>query len=197
MGIGEIDAVIKFAVGYGLGGVVAGGVAYLLLKSYLPAYLGEKAKNLATKEDVAEITTKIENVKLQFASALEDRKATHQLRLAALDRRLEAHQEAFALWRELVGNVYTDEIGKTVLKCQDWWDKNCLYLEPGVRQAFIQSYAAAHSHRTLVESRPDAKLVTEHWERVIQVGDLILAAVQLPTLTSDEKEVLDSAKPHP
>ena len=186
----EIDAVIRFVAGYGLGGVVGGAIAYILLRSYLSPYLGEKAKNLATKEDIAEITAEIEKVKLEFASALEERKATHQLRLAALDRRLAAHQEAFALWREIVGTVYFEEIHATVLKCQEWWEKNCLYLEPDVRQAFIQSYGATHSHMALIDAHPDAKLVSEHWDRIIRVGDLILAAVQLPTLTSAEKEVL-------
>ena len=181
--------------GYGLGGAAAGAVAAFLLKWFMPAYLGEKGRNLATKEDVAEITEEIEGVKLQFASVLEDRKAAHQMRTAALDRRLEAHQEAFALWRELVATVYSPEIGAIVLKCQDWWDKNCLYLEPDVRQAFIQSYAAAHSHRTLVEARTKPEVVTDHWDCVMRVGDLILAAVQLPALTSAEKQLLDEAKP--
>jgi hypothetical protein len=54
MGI-VIDAVISFAASFGLGGLVAGGVAYFLLKSFLPRYLEDKAKNLATKEDVAAI----------------------------------------------------------------------------------------------------------------------------------------------
>jgi hypothetical protein len=180
--------------GYGFGGAVAGVVTAFLVKWFMPAYLGQKGRNLATKEDIAEITKKIEGVKLQFAEVLEDRKAAHQMRMAALDRRLEAHQEAFALWRELVAMVYSPEIGAIVLKCQDWWDKNCLYLEPDVRQAFIQSYTAAHSHRTLVDARPKPDVVTEHWDRVMRVGDLILAAVQLPALTSVEKQLLGEAK---
>jgi hypothetical protein len=63
-----------------------------------------------------------------------------------------------------------------------------------VRQAFIQSYTAAHSHRTLVDARPKPDVVTEHWDRVMRVGDLILAAVQLPALTSVEKQLLGEAK---
>ena len=33
----------------------------LLIKSYLPKYIEEKAKNLATKEDIEEIASKVEN----------------------------------------------------------------------------------------------------------------------------------------
>ena len=37
-----------------------------LLKSYFPKYLEEKGKNLATKEDIEEITRKIEGVKAEI-----------------------------------------------------------------------------------------------------------------------------------
>lgn len=43
----------------------------LLIKTYLPGYIGEKAKNLATKEDIADITSKIEQVKVEYAKQLE------------------------------------------------------------------------------------------------------------------------------
>jgi len=42
-----------------------------LIKFYLPGYMGEKGKNLATKEDIAEITKKIEQVKVEYAKQLE------------------------------------------------------------------------------------------------------------------------------
>ncbi len=42
-----------------------------LIKFYLPGYMGEKGKNLATKEDIAEITNKIEQVKVEYAKQLE------------------------------------------------------------------------------------------------------------------------------
>jgi len=38
----------------------------LFLKNYLPNYIGEKGKNLATKEDIAEITRKSEEVQDEF-----------------------------------------------------------------------------------------------------------------------------------
>lgn len=46
-------------------------IAGLLVKSYLPGYIGEKAKNLATKEDIADITKNIEQVKVEYAKQLE------------------------------------------------------------------------------------------------------------------------------
>ena len=48
----------------------------LLLSAYLPAYAKEKAKNLATKEDIAAITDGVEGVRAEFSkqSALLDRR---------------------------------------------------------------------------------------------------------------------------
>lgn len=39
----------------------------LLIKAYLPSYVKEKAKNLATKEDVAEITSLVERVRAEVS----------------------------------------------------------------------------------------------------------------------------------
>ncbi|WP_325309975.1 hypothetical protein [Longimicrobium sp.] len=47
----------------------------ILLRLYLPGYIQEKAKNLATKEDVGDITRKIESVKVEYAGELERLKA--------------------------------------------------------------------------------------------------------------------------
>ena len=75
------------------------------LGKYLPSYLSEKGKNLATKEDIAEITREVERVKSEsrerLEGILEHLRYRNQLRLAALDRRLQAHQEAYALLGKL------------------------------------------------------------------------------------------------
>jgi predicted nuclease with TOPRIM domain len=43
----------------------------LLLRSYVPSYLKHKGANLATKEDIKEITEKVEAVKAEYARQLE------------------------------------------------------------------------------------------------------------------------------
>jgi ABC-type lipoprotein release transport system permease subunit len=64
-----------------------------------------------------------------------------QFRLAALDKRLEKHQEAYTLWRELISVIYDEkELLTIIFKCQDWWFKNCLYLQPEARRAFWDSF---------------------------------------------------------
>ena len=42
----------------------------LFLKHYFPFYMEEKAKNLATKEDIEEITRKTEEVQKEFREGL-------------------------------------------------------------------------------------------------------------------------------
>ncbi len=48
---------------------------------YLRSYLGEKAKNLAAKEDIMEITDRIEGVKIDYSKQLESIKNGFQARL--------------------------------------------------------------------------------------------------------------------
>ncbi len=61
------------------------GIVALLLYRYLPAYTSEKGKNLATKEDIADITKRIEEVKSAYAHELETVRA-------AIGSRLGIHQ---------------------------------------------------------------------------------------------------------
>jgi hypothetical protein len=50
-------------------------IAGLIIKDYMPSYAREKGKNLATKEDIGEITHKIEEIKKIYASDLQRIKA--------------------------------------------------------------------------------------------------------------------------
>lgn len=59
-----------------LSALVGASIAGLMFKVFLPSYLSEKAKNLATKEDVHEITTRVEEVKAALGSRLH----IHQVR---------------------------------------------------------------------------------------------------------------------
>lgn len=44
---------------------------FWLGKSYIPSYFNEKGKNLATKDDIGEITKRIEQVKIEYTKELE------------------------------------------------------------------------------------------------------------------------------
>jgi hypothetical protein len=188
--IDEINQFFILADRFSVGVVVAVLVVYALIKLFIHPYLARKADNLATREDIAAITNEIERVRSEYAVLIEQLKARHQLRMAALDRRLQAHQEAFELWRELFGATNTDGIGKVVMKCQSWWEKNCLYLEPKVREAFVAAYSSAHMHHTLVQGRADSKDIRENWGTITRFPNTIFEAIQLPALSEAELKPL-------
>ena len=72
MEINELRNFLSYFGALGVGGLAGAGVLYLLLKSFLPSYFAEKAKNLATKEDIADITRQVEGVKAEFATQLQE-----------------------------------------------------------------------------------------------------------------------------
>jgi hypothetical protein len=174
------------------------GVVTLLCRSFLPAYTAKKGENLATKEDIAQITHEIERVRSSYANELkelehrhnrilEELRSRNQLRLAALDKRLEAHQHAYMLWRKLLANLYSDKINSIVLECQEWWQGHCLYLTPDAREAFRLAYSFAWDHRKLGRSA-GVDLMKENYETIAKAGPAIVSGVELPSLGEQEAE---------
>ena len=56
-----------------------GATVGFIINNYFGPYLRQKAQNLATKEDVTEITTLVENVKKDYTADLESLKAGLQV----------------------------------------------------------------------------------------------------------------------
>ncbi len=183
---GDIEMIMQLLIRYGFEAIIAGIVVFLLLKFFLPGNLTEKGKNLATSEDIAEITQKIEGVKADYSVLLEELKSKHQMKLAAIDKRLEVHQKAFSLCWELVNKVHTEDVHSTVIKCQTWWVENCLYLEPEAREAFSKAYHSAAAHKAYLQDRNNVKLVQQNWTTIMEAGQIIIEAVKLPRLTEAE-----------
>lgn len=95
MDVGEIEKVISLFGSFGLGAVIGAGIIFLLLKSFLPSYLSEKGRNLATKEDIAAITDKVESVKTDYAKVLEELRSNNQLKLAEIEREKNIKKEVY------------------------------------------------------------------------------------------------------
>lgn len=179
------------------GALIASSIFGALFRFFLPGYLAEKGKNLATKEDVAAITREVKRVedeyargiealKQQYAVVLQQLHTASELRLAAADARLKAHQEAFALWRRMIGEGHSgDRVPQLVLDCQEWWEHNCLYLSPEASTAFVKAYAAAHSQPEIEKTR-DPKLTEQNWALVKVAGDAIRNGANLPPLGIEE-----------
>lgn len=76
------------------------------------------------------------------------------------------------------------------MECQDWWDKNCLYLDSEVREAFRLAYHTAFQHRDLLRARANIKDIEKNWSDVKRAGEVIVKAVELPTIRDLESEVI-------
>jgi len=201
----EIRFAWSLVPGFGIGVVVAGLVVYLLAKHFMPGYLAQKGKNLADKEDIARLTHEVEQVKRQHAEVLEAVRFRNQLRMAGIDRRLQAHQEAFALLSALVDQMQAPDVREQVQECVKWWQKNCLYLEPDARQAFVDAYSLVSAHDSLMRASFSESEVEEfgeamsaihrNWERIMDSINVILEAVALPPLSADEEAALRPPEP--
>lgn len=164
-------------------------IVFSAIGGFLGAYLKKKAENLATKEDIEDITKKIEDIRSEYSNQLELHKASlqlsNQLKLAALDKRLEKHQEAFTLWRNLLFSLRDeDKIGTAIDESQKWWDKYCLYLSDEARAAFHTAIILAVDFRNLL--RTDSETIKEWFNKINEAGKKIVEAVNLPPLSEDE-----------
>jgi hypothetical protein len=162
-------------------------IAFSAIGGFIGAYLKKKGENLATKEDIEIITEKIEKIRSQYSEQLETVKASlqlsNQLKLAALDKRLQKHQEAYTLWVEIVWNLSNDdEIGRIVIKCQEWWNENCLYLGEDSRGAFKKALLLAPVFYQLTNTKDRQK----YFDSIMDAGEIIIKDVKLPSLGYDE-----------
>ena len=177
----ELLALLKTGVGLSPTSLVLVTVS-VLVTSAIGAYLAEKFKGVATKEDVAAITRKVEEVRAAFGAQEAAREQQYRLQLAALDKRLAVHQEAYARWRRLFFSVYRPEVGNVVAENQTWLDQNCLYLAREAADAFVAAQGAAWIHSNLLQGETPAADVQANWDKIESCGDKIRAAVGLPSI---------------
>lgn len=183
----ELKWIYGLAGSFGIGAVVAAVVVFLLMKGAV-SYMGEKGKNLATKEDIEAITDKVKGVEHAYNLLLEEVKSQNSLRMAALDRRLQAHQEAFTLWRKLVLHA-RDDFEDVMVEVQDWWEKNCLYLGKDVSNAFVTAYRNEHLRiQYLKMGGVTADQIIECANKVQAFPDIVFEACKLPPLSQEVKD---------
>jgi hypothetical protein len=182
------DQVLTFiSSGAGTALIAFGAMRYL--KKYLSSYINKKGENLATKEDIGAITREVERVRHDYNALLEEMKARHQLRLAAIDKRLQVHQEAFTNWRKLFTSN-ADDMEMVAQECRDWWNLNCLYLEPQVRQAYLDAVNQEHMRR----KEKSVNALIANLDKMFAFPNLLFEAIQLPPLSENERKALNPAR---
>ena len=164
----------------------------VLIGSFLGSYIRRKGENLATKEDISEITKIIESIKTNNAFKIEDYSHHNRLRMAALDKRLDIYQQAFTLWLNLRRSVYNREKNiKMVMKCQEWWETNCLYLDDDSRKAFLSSIHAVALHPDLTGGQATQEELKENWKYIKECGEILTRGAGLPTFSENELDDID------
>ena len=173
-----LPELLGMAVVFALGFVVA----------YLHSYLRKKGENRAAQEDLGKLTKIVEDIRHQNKLAIEQGSRRHQIRLAALERRLVAHQEGYRRWRKLIFLKNPDEIRDFAVECQDWWAANCLFLEAEAREAFFDAILQAPQHADLIRNKAPTEEKVNSWETIRRAGQLLVKAVELPPINADEAE---------
>ncbi|WP_310049369.1 hypothetical protein [Luteibacter sp. 3190] len=182
-------AVISFLCGLGL--------------SMLRTYTGEKAKNLATKEDLEELTEIVENIKDGNARGLtkltEELRAHYSMRSAALEKRLEVHQDAYRLSMRMLQTVFAAEadhldVGNEI---RDWWMRNSLYLDKDPRAAFDKAWMAFVRHPTIMraEVRVPAEDVIKNFDEIRALPRVLEDAMALPAIKLDLSDQIGANVP--
>ena len=116
-------------------------------------------------------------------------------RMAALEKRLESHQEAYSLWHELDLNLNDRDKGpKTAIKCQQWWMDHCLYLDPRSRDHFIRCAREAFLHSELKGSEDPAD-TNARCDRIYHVFKLLAEGVNLPSIGEHEGSKMEKKAP--
>jgi len=109
-----------------------------------------------------------------------------RFKLAALDKRLEAHQRAYRLWWDLRWSVSDrKKAWETARRCEDFWCDNCLYLDPVSRESFKRMTILA----TNFESLPDAKAKQETTACIDRVAEHLVRGVGLAHFEGELKRL--------
>lgn len=134
-----LNSVLNIAI------LISIGLVVLFVRKYLPTYVMEKAKNLATKEDIAAITSEVENIRIQYAKELEEFRGQLQRELELIkisQAELQLHKtEEFVKFIEYFNDIFADKKKQQAIqtdqKEKDKFNKNMLDL--GVKLFFFAS----------------------------------------------------------
>lgn len=165
-----------------------------VLAAFFGSYLSEKGKYIAMMKHIKGLTQSVKEVEHQFDRQLEHLRGTHALRMAALDKRLEAHQQAHFRIGELVMHLHEARLREVFTECQDWWANNSLYLSPAARTAFSVACNAALLHKDFLSGGFTDQQIMDNWNKITGAADVIAQEVELPPL--GEKDFLKATNPN-
>jgi hypothetical protein len=174
-----------------------------LAGGFLRGYTTEKGKNRASKEDLGDLTKIVENIRdtnqRGLAELTESLRAHHSMRSAALEKRLEVHQDAYRMAFMMFRNLYgsDEEHRGTGNDIREWWMRNALYLDEGPRAAFDKAWMAylRHPAMTRADARSDADAVVKNFEEIRALPPALERAVALPPIVLDYAAQIGAPEP--
>lgn len=121
-------------------------------------------------------------------------------KLAAIDKRLETHQQAYIHWYNLY-SVVLDKPGskrsKVIDNTRDFWIKNNLYLESKTRNDFLDVMDRVSNHprylyqwvnaKSVAEGEKAEERAKENFRSIEQLGMTIQSDVQLEPIALTEE----------
>ena len=106
--------------------------------------------------------------------------------LAALDSKLKAHQQAYELTCYLPSAAHKSENDTThIQKCEEWYRKNCLYLESEARLAFFNAVRTAADYYLYLSEwkrTGNSAELKKKWPQIIEVKSIIENNVSKPLI---------------
>lgn len=168
-----------------------------LIGSGLTGYVLETGKNAAVKKDLAKMADIVEEVKNKYNLLIEDVRSRNSLKMAAIDKRLKVHQEAYTYWNEIISSYKNELLLNSILEqAQSHYNLNCLYLDATVSNKYHEMlYWASHYHDIVIECREGDELALKQKEDFLallkSIGNLIRSAVSLPSINEDQIRLSD------
>jgi len=123
-----------------------------------------------------------------------------KMKLIAIEKRLEAHQQALVHWyslRDVIHNYDDDDRKKVVNSAFDFWYSKCLYLEKQTRDKFYEAASIVDRYpmnlrlfREAIdetERKSMSNLLNEQWNKFHDLHPIIFSEVELEPINSPDK----------
>jgi hypothetical protein len=140
---------------------------------------------------------KAENLRRQqFDKLIAEMERKDRFRLAAIDKRLAAHQRAYALHEEMVAaGIFGDKVSEMNSHISEFWKESSLYLCESARSEFRWAWNFFSNQAIVLarlkEMRDDKKYEAQKekhlkdWERFMGVPSVIEKALNLESLGNE------------
>lgn len=124
-----------------------------------------------------------------------------KFRLVVIEKRMQAHQEAFVKWFELLEVIHKNDEDEdkinTIQSANNFWKNNALYLEKNTREGFRQGINIVSFYKKDLfyareEKDPDEKRLAKerymnNWDSFIRLIDTIQSEVELEPIKPSVK----------